>query len=100
MARPRTELSAILNALCDNVYFQPPTGTKIKYPCIIYDLENFDVRHADNAKYTLYDRYQITYITRDPDDNVKYQIEQMQMCSSEHFFISDNLYHYPFTLYF
>ena len=100
MARPRAELSEILKALCANVYFQPPTGTKLKYPCIIYDLETFDVRHADNAKYTLHDKYQVTYITRDPDDFVKYQIEQLNMCSAGHFFISENLYHYPYTLYF
>lgn len=100
MARPRSELSAILHALCENVYFQPPTGTHIEYPCIVYDLERFDVRHADNAIYTLHKQYLIKYITRDPDDDVPEKIIELPLCSSEHFYISDNLYHYPFRLYF
>ena len=71
MAKPRSKLSEILHEICDEVHFQPPTGFKLKYPCIIYELERMNVRRADNAAYTLYDEYLITYITRDPDDSTK-----------------------------
>lgn len=101
MARPRSELSDILRGFCgENVYFQPPTGYKLTYPCIVYNLETFDVRRADNAGYTLYDKYEITYITRDPDTDIQYRIADLPMCSPGHFFVNDNLYHYPFTIYF
>lgn len=99
MGRPRSELSEILHELCDNVYFQPPTGTRISYPCIVYELERTDVRYADNAPYALYDEYSLKYITRDPDDPVRLQFVYLPYCRSERMYINDNLYHYPFRLY-
>lgn len=99
MARPRAELSTLLHTFCNNVYFQPPTGTKIVYPCIVYDLETTNVRFADNAPYALYDEYSIKYITRDPDDPVRNQLVYVPRCSPERVYISDNLYHHPFKIY-
>lgn len=99
MAKPRSNLSEILHEICDEVHFQPPTGFKLKYPCIIYELERMNVRRADNAAYTLYDEYLITYITRDPDDSTKLKFMDIPLCSPERFFPNDNLYHYPFKLY-
>ena len=99
MASPRSDLSAILHGMCDNVYFQPPTGKELAYPCFVYNLEQIDTRRADNAAYTLNDRYLVTYITRDPDNDVKNQMAKLPLCSANRFFINDNLYHYPFTIY-
>ena len=99
MAKPRARLSEILHTFCDNVYFQPPTGRQIKYPCIIYDLEKPDVIFADNAPYAIYDQYSIKYITRDPDDDVRNQIIRLELCSADRPYVSENLYHYPFRLY-
>lgn len=99
MAKPRSELSEVLHGLCDNVYFQPPTGAKIEYPCIVYELERTNVRYADNAPYALYDEYSIKYITRDPDDRTRDQIIMLPLCSSERVYPNDNLYHHPFTIY-
>ena len=99
MAKPRSELSKVLHQFCDNVYFQPPSGYKIKYPCIIYDLERPDIKYADNASYALYDQYLIKYITRDPDDDTRYQIIQLELCSADNPYTADNLYHYPFRIY-
>ena len=99
MAKPRSQLSDILHQFCDNVYYQPPSGYKIKYPCIIYDLDRPDIRYADNALYALYDQYFIKYITRDPDDDTRNQIIRLKLCSAEKPYMADNLYHYPFRLY-
>ena len=99
MAQSRSSLSALLHTFCNNVYFQPPTGYKIVYPCIIYELEKSNVRFADNAPYVLYDEYSLKYITRDPDDPVRSQLVMLPLCTSENLYISDNLYHYPFRLY-
>lgn len=99
MAKPRKKLSELLHKFCDNIYFQPPTGKQIKYPCIIYDLDRPDVTYADNAPYAIYDRYSIKYITRDPDDNVRNQIIMIPLCSPDKPYIADNLYHHPFSLY-
>lgn len=99
MAKPRSKLSEILHTFCDNVYFQPPTGRKITYPCIIYDLEKPDVTFADNAPYAIYDQYEIKYITRDPDDDTRNQIIRLPLCSADRPYMADNLYHYPFRIY-
>lgn len=99
MAKPRNKLSEILHTFCDNVYFQPPTGRIITYPCIIYDLEKPDVKFANNAPYAIYDQYSIKYITRDPDDDTRNQIIRLSLCSAERPYVADNLYHYPFRLY-
>lgn len=99
MAKSRKALSELLHTFCDNVYFQPPTGYQIKYPCIIYDLDKPDVVYADNAPYALHDQYSIKYITRDPDDTVWRQIIMLPLCSADRPYPADNLYHYPFRLY-
>ena len=99
MAKPREQLSDKFHELCSNVYFQPPTGTRIKYPCIIYELDRTDVRYADNTPYVLYDEYSVKYITRDPDDPVRTQLVRFPLCSSDRMYINDNLYHYPYKLY-
>lgn len=99
MAKSRKSLSGLLHTICDNVYFQPPTGTKIKYPCIIYDLDRPNVRYADNAPYALHDQYSLKYITRDPDDPVRIQITMLPLCSAAKPYVAENLYHHPFTLY-
>ena len=99
MAKSRNKLSVVLHTFCDKVYFQPPTGKNLVYPCIVYDLAKTNVKYADNAPYALYDLYSITYITRDPDDLTRNQIIKMEMCSSDRIFASDNLYHYVFSLY-
>lgn len=100
MARPRSELSEILHGICDNVYFQPPTNTKLIYPCIVYSNDTIDAIHADNAPYALYLVYSLTYITRDPDNEARFMLAKLPGCTAERFYTSDNLYHYPFRLYF
>ena len=100
MARSRIELSEILHRICGNVYFQPPTNTKLSYPCIVYKLERMDVRFADNGPYRICDEYSITYITRDPDDINIRTILMLPYCRFDRAFSSDNLHHNAYTLYF
>lgn len=99
MAKPRESLSVAFHELCDNVFFQPPTGTKLKYPCILYELSDIDISHADNYGYLLHDKYSVTYITRDPDDRVIHDLARLPFCMSDRMFVKDNLYHYSYTIY-
>lgn len=101
MVRSRTtDLSNLLHTLCENVYFQPPTGTLLKYPCIVYKLDKIEKRHADNVPYDINSRYSLTYITKDPDDVVRFELVKIPMCSFDRYMISDNLNHYYYTLYY
>lgn len=101
MAKPRSELSALLHTICDDVYFQPPANLMLSYPCIIYEVVDVDVTYADNGPYTLYNKYTITYITRDPDDVNRHEIIfKLPLCSMDRSFPNDNLYHFVYTMYF
>jgi hypothetical protein len=41
-----------LSPLHPNVYFQPPTGIEMQYPCIMYSRSDSVVVHADNRPYS------------------------------------------------
>lgn len=84
----------------NNVYFQPPESVKIKYPCIIYSLSDDIVSHADNVKYLQKKRYSITVIDKNPDSLIPDKINTIQYCSFDRFYISDNLNHFVFNLYY
>jgi hypothetical protein len=99
MAQPRAKLSEILKKFSDHVYFQPPTGTKIIYPCIIYKLEKLSVKFADNGPYRFLDEYSVLYITRDPDDIRIHDIALLPLCKLNRTYTEDNLYHYRYTIY-
>jgi len=99
MARPRSELSSLLHTFCSNVYFQPPADKKLTYPCIIYSLDALNVLYADNGPYRLHDRYSITYITRDPDDENIRKFVMLPLCKFDRSYSSDNLHHYAYTIF-
>lgn len=98
--KPRENLSDILHRYASNVYFQPPEGTKLRFPCIVYKLDGIETRHADNAPYSIDSKYSITYITRDPDDPIRFELVKLPMCRFDRFMASDNLNHYTYTLYY
>lgn len=98
----RTDLQIILEDILGskNVYFQPPENSRMKYPCIVYNLSNYNTVFADDAPYISYKRYQLTLIHRDPDNRVKDELIKLPLCSFDRFFTSDNLNHYVYTIYF
>lgn len=102
MAKNRIELQTLLEKLLGsrNVYFQPPENIKLHYPCIIYELSNFNTIKADNRDYLLHDRYTVTLIHRDPDNDLKRTIQELPNCSLDRSFVTENLYHYAFTLFY
>lgn len=84
----------------NNVYFQPPSTIKMKYPCIVYQLDYMNSTFADNVLYRGYKRYQVTYIDSEPDMAIPDQIAQIPMCSFSRFFTAENRNHYVYKLYF
>lgn len=102
MARTRVELDRILRATLGstNVYFDPPESIKIKYPCIVYSLNNHHERRAENAPYIKMKRYSMTYITKDADDPMADTLEDLEYCHLNRPYASDGLYHYAYDIYF
>lgn len=102
MSQRRVELQRMLEELLGsrNVYFQPPTGLKMKYPCIVYNLDDANDVHAENKIYRRLYRYSLTYITKDPEDPMRDRIDDLQYCRFDRFFASDNLNHFTYTIYY
>lgn len=99
----RYELDAIFAEIvgdADRVYFQPPHDTQMEYPCIVYQRDSADTKHADNAPYKRTQRYQVTVIDRDPDSLLPAQVAALPMCTFSRFMRADRLNHDIFTLYF
>lgn len=93
------ELCTILGS--KNVYFNPPESVKMSYDAIRYKLADKDLKRANNRIYMMTNKYEGVVITRDPDSTIPDAIlSHFKMCSFGHPYIADNLYHYPFTLYY
>lgn len=94
----QTKLEEVLGSR--NVYFQPPEGIKIQYPAIVYHLEQVKTDFANNDPYSLYNRYQITYIDRSPTSDVPKKLQGMRMTRFTSYFARDGLNHYNHSTYF
>lgn len=93
------ELRSLLGS--SNVYFQPPKSVMLKYPCIVYSRSRKDVEYADNRVYTAVDRYTVSYITKDPDDSLPDTLlKHFEGIRSDRDYVSDNLYHNTFNLFY
>ena len=92
----------LLDALgSQNVYFQPPETSKIKYPAIIYNLSDYTHRAADNRGYLDFERYTVTYIHKDPDKDLKNEMfNRFSMCRFDRRYVRDNLYHDVYSVYY
>lgn len=98
----RLQLQTMLEGLLGsrNVYYNPPESIKIKYPAIVYSRDRIDSTHANNTVYTLSNGYTITYIDEDPDNENVEKIARLPKCRFDRSFVSDNLNHYIYTIYF
>ena len=83
----------------ENLYYQPPSGYKLKYPCIVYSESRIRNNHANNGVYIQHPFYTVTVIDTDPDSKLKAAVSALPKCACDRCFVSDNLYHTTFTCY-
>ena len=105
MAKMENDRLALHEILCEalgsrNVYFQPPETIKMKYPAIVYSLDNIQNVHADDGVYLSHRRYSVTLIDKNPDSSTVERLSALPMCQFNRHYTSDNLNHFVFTLYF
>lgn len=97
----RLKLHDELLVFMPNVYFQPPSNVKMKYPCIVYNKSSQSRQHGNDKIYLKKQGYQITVIEWDPDSLVPDNIEDyFQYCSIDQNYVVDNLNHTTLTLYY
>lgn len=72
----------------------------MRYPAIVYKRESVKKQHANNAPYTGFKRYKVTFITDNPDSEVTDKLDMLPKCYTDRSYVADNLYHHTFLLYF
>lgn len=98
----RLELQTKLEELLGSrsVYYEPPTNVRMEYDAIRYSLDEIGTRYANNGRYKNTKRYNVIVIARDPDPEVVDKIIDLPYTSLGKPYVTDNLYHYPITLYY
>lgn len=82
------------------VHFQPPNGTQMVYPAIVYSLARAETQFADNLPYRRAQAYTVTVIDADPDTGIRDEVAAQPYCSFDRWYANDGLNHYVYTLFF
>ena len=98
----RIELQGILENVLGskNVYFQPPSNVRMKYPAIVYTRTGIDPIRANNGVYKMTASYEVVVIDANPDSSFVYKIAALPMCRHTNHFEQDNLNHDTFKLFY
>ena len=95
----RLSLQAELLTLAPKAWYQKPPANMMSYPCFVYKAVEPETVRADNKVYVLMPRYEVLYITATEDDGIwERMTDTFEYCSIGRKYVSDNLYHYPFTI--
>ena len=96
----RLNLSNLLRDLLgsSNVYFEPPTSLKMKFPCIVYERAKLEPDYADNLPYKIDKVYYVTCIYDDPDSDLPLKLAQLPMSVHQRHYTSDNKHYDQFRL--
>ena len=96
------ELQALFEELLGsrNVYYNPPASKTMKYDAIIFTRGRIESVFANNYIYGQKYRYDVTVITYDPDAPIIDKISKLPLCSFDRHFVSDNLQHNVFNIYY
>lgn len=99
MNKRETTIKTQLSAICSHVYFQPPTGTDMRFPCIVYSRQKIEQKKADNIKYKTDVIYKVIVIDRDPDSEIVNAVSQLPHTNHTGFYTKNNFNYDVFTMY-
>lgn len=84
----------------NRVYFQPPSNTKMDYPCLVVHRDTSNDKKADNKSYIFHIRYSVTIINKDPSADIIEKLKELEMCTYDRWFASANLNHDVLTIWY
>lgn len=93
-------LSNVTGLSVQRIKFEPPGNEKLKYPCIVYGLSRIDQDHADDIAYFGHKGYLVTFMSKDPESDIPDRILELPYCTLNRFYVTDNLNHWVFLLYY
>lgn len=103
MRKNRLELQKKLEDILGHrrVYHNPPENLRMEYPCVRYKLDKILNKPADNTHFITDARYELTYITYNPDDPmVDKLLDELPYCRFDRLNVYQGLYHNVFTVYY
>ena len=103
MSKTREEFHSRLSTItgAKYIYYQPPSNTRMSFPCIEYHDAPMDVIFANDMPYVGTRHYQLTVIDPLPDSAWIQQIQfAFQMCVHNRHYTSDGLNHDVFDIYY
>lgn len=72
----------------------------MKYPCIVYNLSDIVIQHADDAPYFKKNQYDLTLITEDPEPSTLDLLTDLPLTSFDRWFATNDLNHFALTTHF
>lgn len=98
----RLDLQALLEDLLGsrNVYYQPPESVKMKYPAIVYSLEDIENSFANDGVYFFWKKYSVIVVDKDPDSQIVTKVALLPTCRFIRHYKHENLNHYAFELFY
>lgn len=81
-------------------YFQPPESVTMKYPAIVYALNDIDAAYADDGVYFIEHQYSVTVIDSDPDSELIDKVAALPKSNFNRHYTSNNLNHDVFELFY
>lgn len=102
MEKKRLKLQTILEKIMGNrnVYFQPPSNVRMKYPCICYSRSNINDTFANNKAYSRKTAYTVMVISSNPDNEYVSKVKDLPLCRHDRSYVADGLTHDVFTLFY
>lgn len=101
MARSRLDFQRELRTHAQYAYYMRPQNNKMAYPCFVYKNVTPKQVKADNRNYLTIPCYDVLYISDTENEGI---IEEMTSafghCMAGAPYIADDLFHYPFTIYY
>lgn len=97
---PRLQFQTLLETICSRVYFQTPEDILMEYPCIVYQRDPGSSKFANNRPYHYEQQYEVKLISRSPDTDIFGKLAALPKSTHARFFVSDNLNHDVFSIYF
>ena len=96
--KSREEVRDMLLKVGPNVYFQPPSTVRMKYPAIRYEVNRWIDTFANNNRYKKSTEYLVTVIDSNPDSPLVEKMQELPYCRFDRRYIVDNRYHTVFVL--
>lgn len=100
--RTRLDFHEMLETVteCSNVYYQPPKSLMMRYPAIVYYLDDIDNIHANDKVYLQLKPYMVTVIDKNPESEIVDVLSKLNYSAFDRTYVADNLHHTVFTIYY